>query len=148
MNACSFIGRLMSDPDLRTVGQTQKVTIRLGISRYFKKNDGTGGYRNVYANFEAWDSAATNINEKFQKGDFIIIDDASLEMDEWEDKNTGAKRNSLYFRINKFSRLPSPKNGGGAGEEAEAAPARTASKPRKEKAEQPAAQEAEAEIPF
>ena len=101
MNECHFTGKLCFDPEIRTFANGgKKVRLRLAINRIFKKQDGAKGEKTVYADFEAWDTGAQTIADHFQKGDSIVITNASLEQDNWE--KDGEKKSKLYFRINHF----------------------------------------------
>lgn len=104
MNQFNCIGTLCYDPEIKTFESgSKKVRLRLAINRTYKKTDGSEGEKTVFADFDAWGTAAQVIADNFQKGDNIIICDASVEMDNWE--QDGQKRSKLYFRINSFGRL-------------------------------------------
>lgn len=105
MNHFSCIAKVCVDPEVRMVGSTKKVNLRLNVGERFKK-DGEVVWKNVYFDGEVWDKGAEVIENHFKKGSWIVIEDASLKQDEWDDKESGKKRSKLYFRINKFSFLP------------------------------------------
>jgi single-strand DNA-binding protein len=108
MNECHFIGNLVADPEVRMFANgSKKVKVRLAISRYFKKSDGSKGKKTVFADFEAWDSGGETIANYLKKGDALVVTNASLEQDEWE--HEGQKRTKLYFRINQFQFAPGGK---------------------------------------
>ena len=104
MNRCTFFGRLTRDPELKAVGaNSKKVSVGLAVDRFYKRKDGKGGKETTFINLEAWDSAAELIADKLRKGDPILVDDASVKVDTWDDKESGNKRSKTYFRINEFS---------------------------------------------
>ena len=102
MNECHFIGTLCYDPEFYTLENgTKKVVLRLAVTRSFERRDGTKGKRTAYADFEAWDSGAEMIHKHFRKGDIIVISNASMEQDTWQDEQ-GKTRSEIYYRINSF----------------------------------------------
>jgi single-strand DNA-binding protein len=112
MNNCSFIGRFVRDPEIRTTSQGKKVVnFSLAISRKFKKNGSKELQEEVsFPDFEAWDSGAELIHKHFVKGDSIAVE-SSLKTDTWESEE-GKKRSKLKFRVNRFFFLGSRKGGG------------------------------------
>ena len=63
MNNCTFIGRLVSDPELIEVNDTNVVRFTLAINEYRRQKDGTKTRKTDYFDFEAWDSGATTISK-------------------------------------------------------------------------------------
>lgn len=110
MNKCTFIGNLTRDPELRkTNSDVSVVNFGLAINRRFKRN-GETVQEVTFLDCEAWDTGADLINKFFQKGDPIIIEDASVRNESWEDKATGQKRTKLKFRVNQFGFPPKSKD--------------------------------------
>lgn len=108
MNQCHFLGRLVAEPESRSVGDKQVVNFRLAVDRRYKKG-GESAKETAFLDCEAWDTGAETISKYLHKGDPIIVH-ASVKQEEWEDKNTGQKRSKLKFRVNSFEFVP---GGGG-----------------------------------
>lgn len=107
MNKCLFSGRLVRDPELHTFASgKKKVRFTLAIDRRFKNGQGEWESDPSFLDFEAWDTAADLIMERLKKGSFMLIDDASVKTERWEDKNSGEKRQKLCFRCNHFELIP------------------------------------------
>lgn len=128
MNKCMFAGRLVRDPKLN-VTKTGKHVVKfcLAIDRRYKDKNDQWQSDPSFPEFEAWDDGADTIMERYKKGDFMLIDDASLKTDHWTKEVDGkeVKMERLSFRCNHFVLLPilnsPPKKK--EGEEAEAEPA-------------------------
>lgn len=157
MNKCGFSGRLVRDPELQTFSSgKKKVRFTLVVDRRYQNSDGKWESDPSFLDFEAWDRGAETIAERFKKGSFMLIDDASVKTDRWEDKNTGEKRQKLCFRCNHFELLPLLNTATENGEEEQQpqpppakAPTPAKSKGKKAKEPPPEADEVgEDDIPF
>ena len=100
MNNCTFIGRLVSDPELIEVNDTNVVRFTLAINEYRRQKDGTKKRKTDYFDFEAWDSGATTISKYCFKGDEIAVS-TTARQNRWEDKE-GNKKSQVRFRVNNF----------------------------------------------
>ena len=100
MNNCHFIGRMVQDPQLNEVNDTNVIRFTLAINEYRKSKDGEKSKQVNYLDFEAWDSGATTISRYCQKGDEIAVI-CSARQDKWTDKE-GNRRSKIKFRVNKF----------------------------------------------
>lgn len=107
MNECSFSGRLARDPELKRF-ESGKVKVRfcLVVDRRFQNAEGKWESDPSFLEFEAWDKGAETIAERYRKGDFMLVDDASVKTERWKDKDTGQNRERLSFRCNHFELLP------------------------------------------
>ena len=109
MNTWHGIGRLAYDPEYKTTRSgTGVVNFRMAVNRSYKKSDGSKAEETAWIDCEAWDTGGKLIAENFRKGDPIIVD-GSLIQDNWEDKNTGEKRNRLKIRVERFYFVPRTK---------------------------------------
>lgn len=109
MNSFHCIGRLVADPEVRTFNSgAKKVSLRLAINGRSFKNKDTGEYETkvAFVDFAAWEKRADAIEKHFKKGDVIVVPDASIEQENWEDKATGQRRSKLVFTINRFEFPP------------------------------------------
>lgn len=100
MNNCHFIGRMVQDPQLTEVNDTNVIRFTLAINEYRKSKDGEKNKQVNYLDFEAWDSGATTIGRYCQKGDEIAVI-CCARQDKWTDKE-GNRRSKIKFRVNKF----------------------------------------------
>lgn len=99
---------IASDLELKSVGQNGAVVCRFSVAMnetVGKNDDGT--YKEISSFFrcELWDSGAEYLVNNANKGDGITFS-GTPRQETWEDKETGNKRESVYFRINKFRIIP------------------------------------------
>jgi len=89
MNQVCLIGNLTRDPEFRTAGTGTKIA-NFGLAvRGFKKDE------TVFVDVTAFGGTADIIERFANKGQQIGIS-GRLELDRWEDRNTGQKRQKLY----------------------------------------------------
>lgn len=106
-NKCIFTGRLTADPFFTTFPSGAMVTrFRLAVDHKYKGKDDKWHNDPSFLDFEIGGTAAELFAQRYQKGDFVFIDDASVRTAQWEDKMTGEKREKLCFRCNHFELLP------------------------------------------
>jgi len=101
MNSCSFVGRLVRDPELFAANGTDVVKFTLAINEYRRSKTGQKTKQVDYLDFEAWDSGATTISKYCSKGDELAVS-ASARQDRWNDPE-GNKRSKIKFRVNSFN---------------------------------------------
>lgn len=103
-NICQFVGNLVADPELKqTQAGTSVVNLRLAVNATRVKNAETGEWTDgdvAYFDFEAWDSGAELLGQ-MKKGDRLFVE-CLAKLDTWKDKETGANRSKVMFRINNF----------------------------------------------
>lgn len=72
LNNVSLMGRLVADPELRTVGEDiQVVSFRIAVDRDRKNKDGER--EADFFNVTAWRGAADFVSSYFMKGDMIVV---------------------------------------------------------------------------
>lgn len=99
----SGIIRIISDPALRTFDSGSMVAnFAAGIQEGKDKN---GNYINNAMDVEVWGKSAEIIVDKLKKGDSILVNGA-VRMQEWNDKETGAKRRKHVLAVQRFEFLP------------------------------------------
>ena len=74
----------------------------------FNKKDGSGNQSTVFLDFVAFGKTAELINQYYQKGD-MLCGQGEISQDEWQDKDTGAKRVKHKIIIQKLEFTKSPK---------------------------------------
>lgn len=74
LNRAVIMGRLVADPETRTVGNdTMVTTFRVAVDRDFK-NKQTGEREADFINVVAWRQAAEFVSRYFTKGRYIVVD--------------------------------------------------------------------------
>ncbi len=107
MNINKFlgVGNLVKDPELKKVGEVNKVTFSLAISssrvRSKDKTEEVG-----FFDCEAWSSAADIIAKLGKKGRKMFIE-ALLRQERWTDAE-GKSRSRYVLRVEEFYFLDSP----------------------------------------
>ena len=99
-NYCRFIGRLVKDPNLIKLENTELVTFTLAITEYRKEKGGEKKKTTNFFDFEAWDSGASTINRYCKKGDIVDVVTAARN-NQWTDKE-GNQKFSTRFRVKEF----------------------------------------------
>ena len=93
LNKALIQGRLVADPEVRTVGEdVHVVTVRLAVDRD-RVNKETGEREADFLDVVAWRGQADFIAKFFSKGDQVIVD-GRLQSRNWTDKD-GNKRTSI-----------------------------------------------------
>ena len=99
MNNCTFVGRLVDDPALKSVNNTSVVNFTLAIEEYRRDQDGTKKKRVDFLDFEAWDSGATTIEALCSKGDSMVVN-AVARQQKWT--KDGKMKERIKFRVKNF----------------------------------------------
>lgn len=102
LNRVTLMGRLVADPEVRTVGEDVHVTtVRIAVDRD-RINKETGEREADFLDVVAWRGACDFLAKFFAKGDQVIVD-GRLQSRNWTDKD-GNKRytvevvaENLYF---------------------------------------------------
>lgn len=93
LNKALIQGRLVADPEVRTVGEdVHVVTVRLAVDRD-RVNKETGEREADFLDVVAWRGQADFLCKFFAKGDQVIVD-GRLQSRNWTDKD-GNKRTSI-----------------------------------------------------
>ena len=106
MNLFIFNGTICRDIELKYT-QNQGMAV-ISNSLAFNKKDANGNQSTVFLDFVAFGKTAELINQYYQKGD-MLCGQGEISQDEWEDKNTGAKRTKHKIIIQKLEFTKSPK---------------------------------------
>ena len=121
-NKVVLVGNLCKDVEIRTVGATSVAQIRLAINESFTSKSGEKVEKTVFVDVEAWDRLADNCANMVGKGSSVLVE-GRLQMDEWDDKETGKKRTKIKVRADRVVFLTfkdSAKGGGDGGQTNEA----------------------------
>lgn len=90
LNHIDLMGRLVADPELRTIGEdTHVASFRIAVERD-RKNKETGERDADFINVTAWRGAADFLCQYFSRGDMIVVS-GRLQTRTYDDKD-GNKR--------------------------------------------------------
>ena len=106
MNLFIFNGTICRDIEMKYT-QNQGMAI-ISNSLAFNKKDANGNQSAVFLDFVAFGKTAELINQYYQKGD-MLCGQGEISQDEWQDKDTGAKRTKHKIIIQKLEFTKSPK---------------------------------------
>ena len=106
MNLFIFNGTICRDIELKYT-QNQNMAV-ISNSLAFNKKDANGNQSTVFLDFVAFGKTAELINQYYQKGD-MLCGQGEISQDEWQDKDTGAKRTKHKIIIQKLEFTKSPK---------------------------------------
>lgn len=114
-NRVILVGNITRDIELRHTGNNMPLA-KFGVAcnRRWRSADGEQREEAMFIDCEAWGKTAEMIGQYFSKGRPILIE-GRLKLDQWEDKETKAKRSKHVVVIESFSFIDS-KPGGGGGE--------------------------------
>ncbi len=96
LNKVMLIGNLTADPDVRTTPRGNSVTeLRLAVSRISNgPNEGERREEVVFIDVTCWGRQAEVAGQYLAKGRPVFIE-GRLQMDTWDDKQTGQKRSRI-----------------------------------------------------
>jgi single-strand DNA-binding protein len=95
-NKVILVGNLTRDPQVRyTPSQTAVVDIGLAVNRqWFDKQANTRREEVTFVDVTLWGRTAEVAGEYLSKGRSVLIE-GRLQLDQWEDRETGQKRSKL-----------------------------------------------------
>jgi single-strand DNA-binding protein len=115
LNKVMLIGNLTRDPELRYTPKGTAVTdISLAINRIWTNEQGTRQEETIFVEVTLWGRQAELAQQYLSKGRSAYIE-GRLQMDTWEDKETGKKRSKLKVIGENLQFLPDGKGGGNSG---------------------------------
>lgn len=95
VNSVTLVGRLTRDPELRaTQSGTSVCTLRVAFSTSRKNASGAWEDKPNYVDVTVWGSQGETCAQHLSKGRQVAIL-GRLEWREWEDSNSGAKRQAI-----------------------------------------------------
>lgn len=113
LNKVMLLGNLTRDPELRHTPKGSAVT-DLGLALNRRVQDGNGGWKKevTFVDVTVWGNSAENAHKYLSKGRGVFVE-GRLQMDTWDDKETGKKRSKLKVVADNLQFLPDGKGGGG-----------------------------------
>ena len=95
LNRVLLIGRLTRDPEVRYTSGGQAVTdLGLAVNRRYRDRDDQWQEEATFVDITVWGRTAENCGEYLSKGRSVFVE-GRLQLDQWEDRNTGQKRSKL-----------------------------------------------------
>jgi single-strand DNA-binding protein len=115
LNKVILAGRLTRDPEMRHLPSgTAVCKLGLAASRRFRTRDGENREETLFVNVNCWAKTAELVNDNLQKGRPVIVE-GRLDMNEWEDKQSGQKRSTIEITADRVIFLDWEDRGGGGG---------------------------------
>lgn len=123
-NKVILMGNLTRDPQVRYTGSGTAVTdVGLAVNRtWFDKQANERREEVTFVDVTLWGRTAEVAGEYLAKGRPVLIE-GRLQLDQWDDKETGQKRSKLHVVGENMTMLPSGGGGGGGPRPGGGAPA-------------------------
>ena len=144
-NKVILLGNLTRDPEVRYTPKGTAVTeLGMAVNRVYTAENGEKREDTTFVDVTLWGRTAEIAGEYLKKGRPVFIE-GRLQLDTWDDKQSGQKRSKLKVVGEGLQLIGSrPGGGGGGGGNEEGSAALRSSKPAPPKAPEPD----EDEIPF
>jgi len=147
-NKVMLLGNCTRDPEVKYTPKGSAVTdLGLAVNRFYTTDNGEKREETTFVDVTMWGRQAEIAGEYLKKGRPVFIE-GRLQLDTWDDKQTGQKRSKLRVVCENFQLLGSRDGGaeGGSG----GAPSRSSSGAGRSSAKSAPASEdaAEDDIPF
>jgi single-strand DNA-binding protein len=95
VNKVTLAGRLTRDPETRYTNSGTAITdISIAVSRFYKNEAGETRDETDFIDVTAFGRSAEIIQKHLHKGNPLFVE-GRLKLDQWDDKQTGAKRSRL-----------------------------------------------------
>nr|WP_282555824.1 single-stranded DNA-binding protein [Providencia rettgeri] len=145
MNQCNFTGRIGNLELKYTPNGTAIMQFSLAVGDSKKGDNGQWIDQTSWIRCKAWKGTAEFMDRNTQKGTQIRIT-ARVEVEEWEDKQTGQKRTATIFNVREVQPLSNRKDSNNqAGSQQ---PARQPQQPQQAPQNEPPMDWDDQEIPF
>jgi single-strand DNA-binding protein len=116
VNIVILAGNLTADPELRYTPSGMAVAqLRMAVNNRYKDSK-TNEWREeaTFVDVDLFGKQAETAKQYLSKGRSVMIE-GRLKLDQWEDKQTGAKRSRLKVIATRMQFLGAPPSGGGGG---------------------------------
>ena len=114
VNKVILVGNCTRDPEVRYTPKGTAVTdLGLAMNRYYSSDGGEKREETTFVDVTLWGRQAEIAGEYLKKGRPVYIE-GRLQMDSWEDKNSGQKRSKLKV-VGEQMQLLGSRDGGGGG---------------------------------
>jgi single-strand DNA-binding protein len=116
VNKVILIGNVTRDPEVKFTPKGTAVTdIGLAVNRTYTLDSGEKREEATFVDVAFWGRQAETIGEYVKKGRSIYVE-GRLQLDTWDDKQTGQKRSKLRVVGENFQFLGARPGGSGSGE--------------------------------
>jgi single-strand DNA-binding protein len=113
LNKVMLIGNVTRDPELRYTPKGTAVTeVGLAVNRVYSSDDGERREETTFIDVTLWARKAEVAAQYLKKGSPVYFE-GRLQLDTWEDKQTGQKRNKLRVVADSLEFLGGGSGGGG-----------------------------------
>lgn len=152
LNKVMLIGNLTRDPEVKyTPKGTAVAEVGMAINRVYTPEGGEKREETTFVDITFWGRQAEIVGQYAKKGNPLYVE-GRLQLDSWDDKQTGQKRSKLRVVGEQLQLLGGRPGGGGGGQGAaaeydDAPPARPA-RPAQPQRPAPAAEPEDDDIPF
>jgi single-strand DNA-binding protein len=131
-NKVILLGNLTRDPEVRYTPKGTAVTeLGMAVNRVYTAENGEKREETTFVDVTLWGRTAEIAGEYLKKGRPVLIE-GRLQLDTWDDKQSGQKRSKLKVVGEGLQLIGSRPGGGGAGggdEEGSSAPSSSKSTP-------------------
>ncbi len=115
LNKVMLIGNLTRDPELKyTPKGTAVAELGLAVNRSYQSDSGEKREETTFVDITLWGRQAEIAGEYLKKGRPVYIE-GRLQLDSWEDKQSGQKRSKLKVIGEQMQFLGGREDGGGGG---------------------------------
>ena len=112
LNRCLLMGFCTKTPELKTTPKgTSVAEMDIAINRVWKDDNGEKKEDTTFVSITAWGRTAEIISQYVTKGKPVFVE-GRLQLDAWNDKETGQKRSRLRVVAENIQLLGSKENGG------------------------------------
>lgn len=117
LNKVMLIGNVTRDPEIRyTPKGTAVAEVGLAVNRVFTPEGGERREETTFVDITFWGRQAEVVSEYGKKGKSLYVE-GRLQLDSWDDKQSGQKRTKLRVVGENFQFLGSRGEGGGRDDE-------------------------------
>ncbi len=149
LNKVMLMGNITRDPEVRYTPKGTAVTdISLAVNRSYTLDDGERREETTFVDVTYWGRQAEVIGEYMKKGRPIYVE-GRLQLDQWEDKNTGQNRSRLKIVGDNFQFLGGRDGNsrGVEGQQQQSAPPQQQSAPLQQQQQAPPQQQQQSSPP-
>lgn len=105
VNKVILIGRITRDIEFKELGNNSVANFSLVTNEKYKDKEGNPQEKATFVEITAWGKLAETVNKYVNKADLLYVE-GKLNLDTWEDKDTGAKRSRLTVTAQNISLAP------------------------------------------
>ena len=110
LNCWYGMGRLTKDPEVKLLQNGSTVcNMTLAASRNYKNKDGERQEDTLFIDMVAWNKLAEICEQYGSKGQEVLVE-GRIELDQWEDRETGQKRQKHRVVLDRFQFIGNLRN--------------------------------------